>query len=552
MTKELFIRRTASLTAIASAFVILTGLRCDKSTTAPPVEIVNPNFLRMVPVTDSPSDGTGESLGVSGASEWFVLADDELTLHDFQYQGSFLSLMPNDETAHINLEPTEDRKARVEEWSSRYLNRKIAIVINGRIHRIMDVQHPFTMFAITGFASVEDASRVHRMMQEGGLWDESDYSDKCGTIAIEFLEGMTSGKVLCSYTEYGRVRCTLTMDGKIIHAADASIGEDLFTVFRRAKQAAAELNELPREDSPELMRVTFACRDSTESFDVAGEHAATAVLRKAYSFNTLYRAGTLYAGLPKMHWFRRLTPTDYELANGAYILEREKMPGFQFDRIETDEQSLDYALYVPRDYFRNDESANKKQWPLVVFLHGRGESGTDGAKMMVHGPPKSVLWDAARWPCLILMPQKPTQDSMWEDFAPAVMAAIARVQQDYRIDEDRISLTGLSQGGHGTWALGAMHPGFWSALAPVCGHLRPLSVNDIAPHVKDLPIWCFHGVQDDIVLPEDSDKIIAAIKAQGGNPKYTLFPDANHNAWDPAYMTPALPNWLLGQKRGKK
>ncbi len=225
------------------------------------------------------------------------------------------------------------------------------------------------------------------------------------------------------------------------------------------------------------------------------------------------------------------------------------MTGFLFNNIDAHGQRLDYVLYVPRAYEDSGTARSREAWPLVLFLHGIGECGNDGQRMLINGLAPSIIRDAARWPCLVLMPQKPARERTWEHYEAPIMAAIERTERDYRVDPNRIAVTGLSQGGHGAWALAAMYPDRWSAVAPICGPLAPLTVDDIAPRVKDLPIWCFHGERDDIILAEDSRVIVAGIEALGGTPKLTLYPDIEHNSWDAAYAEEALPGWLLTNRR---
>jgi predicted peptidase len=153
------------------------------------------------------------------------------------------------------------------------------------------------------------------------------------------------------------------------------------------------------------------------------------------------------------------------------------------------------------------------------------------------------------------MPQKPTEVEEWEEHEELVLAAIADVCAAWRIDPDRIALTGLSQGGHGTWLIGARHPELFSCLAPVCGY-GP--VRTIAPRVAALSVWAFHGLRDDVVDPAGTTAIVQEIRrlrsAAGlaaDGVRLTLYPDANHNSWDAAYGEPELPGWLLGHRRAR-
>lgn len=205
------------------------------------------------------------------------------------------------------------------------------------------------------------------------------------------------------------------------------------------------------------------------------------------------------------------------------------------------------ALLVPEGY---DPAV---AWPLVVFLHGSGECGSDGAKHARVGLGPAIAARPGAWPCLVVMPQKPSAQREWEEHEDLVLAAIAAVRAAYHVDDARISLTGLSQGGHGAWVIGARHAGLFSCLVPVCGYGRPQTV---APRVASLPVWAFHGLRDEVVEPQESIAIVEEIRrlrrTAGGDPdgaRLTLYPDAGHNSWDAAYAEPGLPAWMLGQVR---
>jgi predicted peptidase len=205
-----------------------------------------------------------------------------------------------------------------------------------------------------------------------------------------------------------------------------------------------------------------------------------------------------------------------------------------------------FAIYVPREYTPD------KTWPCVVFLNGSGECGTDGSRQLAVGLLPAILAEPERWPVIAVFPQKPDQKSQWADHDTLVLAALDLARLEFNIDSSRIYLTGLSQGGGGTWSIGASHPDLWAALAPVCGYGDPAA---LAPRLINTPIWAFHGLKDDVVKPEQTISMIDAIKAEqvrtgkGVEPKATLFPEANHNAWDPTYRAKDLPEWLLAQRR---
>jgi predicted peptidase len=129
------------------------------------------------------------------------------------------------------------------------------------------------------------------------------------------------------------------------------------------------------------------------------------------------------------------------------------------------------------------------------------------------------------------------------------MAMLDAALRQYNLDADRVYLTGLSQGGHGAWVLAARHPERWAAIAPICGYGDPKA---IAEPIKSLPVWCFHGDGDQAVPVAQSQAIVAAIKAAGGEPKLTIYPGVGHNSWDKAYRDEPLADWFLEHRRSAK
>lgn len=194
-----------------------------------------------------------------------------------------------------------------------------------------------------------------------------------------------------------------------------------------------------------------------------------------------------------------------------------------------------YVLYLPRDY-RAD-----RRWPLVVFLNGMGECGTDGWKHIDVGLGPAMRAEPERWPFVVVFPQKPDKPSQWIDHDDMVLAMVAATEAECAIDGTQRFLTGLSQGGAGTWAIGAKHRPMWAAIAPVCGYGRP---SDVAEALRDLPIWAFHGEADPTVLVKETQALVAAVEAAGGTPLCTLYPRVGHNSWDKAYRASGLAEWL--------
>jgi predicted peptidase len=223
-------------------------------------------------------------------------------------------------------------------------------------------------------------------------------------------------------------------------------------------------------------------------------------------------------------------------------------PGLSLRTVSAGGVTLPYAVLVPPGV---DLSVPQ---PLIVFLHGRGESGTDGLRQCSQGLIPAVMAEPARWPAVIVAPQKPTFDAAWSDLEPAVLAMIREVRASAKIDADRIVLTGLSQGGHGTWYIGSRNADLFAAIAPICGFHTGANAAGLAK----LPIWAFHGLRDDVIPAERSSEMIqlvegGRIRHPGGGPApvLTLLPEAAHNSWDHAYRASSLAEWLLSARKGQ-
>lgn len=202
--------------------------------------------------------------------------------------------------------------------------------------------------------------------------------------------------------------------------------------------------------------------------------------------------------------------------------------------------TFDYLQSLPEGY----SSETRRRWPLVVFLHGLGERGPDLNAVKRHALPRLVE-AGHRFPFILVSPQCPA-DSWWN--AAAIDAFVARMTAQLRVDPGRVYLTGLSMGGYGTWAAACLNPARYAAVVPICGGGEPR----LAGNLIALPTWAFHGAKDKVVRPARSRTMVKAIRAAGGSAKLTVFPDVEHNAWDPAYATAGLFEWLLAQRRARR
>jgi len=205
---------------------------------------------------------------------------------------------------------------------------------------------------------------------------------------------------------------------------------------------------------------------------------------------------------------------------------------------------MPYLLYLPTGY---EESTQR--WPLMLFLHGAGERGDDLEKVKTHGPPKLIAREGKEFPFLIVSPQCP-QDGWWSDEAQIEMldALLDHILSRYRIDHNRIYVTGLSMGGFGTWGLAVRYPNRFAAIAPICGGGDPRG----ASRISHLPVWAFHGAKDKVVSLEKSQEMVAALKKTGSNVKFTIYPEGGHDSWTKTYNNPELYTWFLEHPRSDK
>jgi len=209
---------------------------------------------------------------------------------------------------------------------------------------------------------------------------------------------------------------------------------------------------------------------------------------------------------------------------------------------------LNYLLYAPAAYTKDPT----RRWPLIVFLHGSGERGTDPLLVEAQPLPKTLATTTS-FPAVVLSPQLPPPYFGWSDVIEPVDALVQQIEMRYRIDPRRVYLTGLSLGGFGTWRYGLQHPARFAALVPIAGGY--VQGSSEIPHdicvLRRTPIWAFHGSADTIVYPYQSETLVKALRACGSRVvRLTLYPGVDHfGSWPRAYADPALWKWLFAQRR---
>ncbi|MDX2283786.1 MAG: prolyl oligopeptidase family serine peptidase [Bacteroidia bacterium] len=228
-------------------------------------------------------------------------------------------------------------------------------------------------------------------------------------------------------------------------------------------------------------------------------------------------------------------------------------------------RQLPYRILYPEGYDRS------QRYPLVLFLHGRGESGADNEKQLVHGASLFLKPEhRLAYPALVLVPQCP-EDSYWANASvdrstqpvtlrfdntkpptwplAATADLLRQVIAEEAVDPARVYVTGLSMGGMGTFELVNRHPELFAAALPICGGG---DAQGYRKQTKQVPFWIFHGDADAVVSVEQSREMHRALQALGAEVRYTEYPGVNHNSWDHAFADPAYLRWMFAQQRGKR
>lgn len=227
-----------------------------------------------------------------------------------------------------------------------------------------------------------------------------------------------------------------------------------------------------------------------------------------------------------------------------------------------DNDTLQYRMLLPENFSKD------KKYPVVLFLHGAGERGSDNQKQLTHGS-KLFLdkMNRGAFPSIVIFPQCPKED-YWananvnrssyplnitfpENEAPTTALSLVMSLMDDMIKKpyvqtDKVYVGGLSMGGMGTFEILYRKPDMFAAAFAICGGGNPDTVTSFA---KKVPMWVFHGAKDDVVTPQHSVTMVNAILNAGGTPNFTLYADDNHNSWDSTFAEPELLTWLFSNTK---
>lgn len=246
------------------------------------------------------------------------------------------------------------------------------------------------------------------------------------------------------------------------------------------------------------------------------------------------------------------------------IYAQNNFSAYEKKRLIQGRDTLPYRILLPVNYNPKDK------YPLIVFLHGIGERGNDNEKQLIHGGNFFLRNDLRQqYKAIVVFPQC-AANSLWtslktsydsasrryifantHDSATTPMRMVEVLLQKlptlYRIDMNRIYVGGLSMGGFGVYELVKRNPNMFAGAFPICGGADPA----IAPKLKKVNWWIFHGAKDNVVPPVFSEQMAAALKKAGAQVIFTLYPNDTHNSWDSAFAEPTLMPWIFSNTKSK-
>ncbi|MCU0246107.1 MAG: prolyl oligopeptidase family serine peptidase [Bryobacter sp.] len=235
--------------------------------------------------------------------------------------------------------------------------------------------------------------------------------------------------------------------------------------------------------------------------------------------------------------------------------------GFLFRTAHLEGQAFRHVVYVPPRW------TPERAWPVILFLHGVGERGSDGLRQTAVGLPAVIRLQMDRYPAIVVMPQC-LGDRGWHDplMERQALAALDAAVAEFHGDPDRVIAAGLSLGGYGVLRYAARHPQRFAAVVSVCGgivfppvvrHLDPdaceggVAYAEAAERLKHIPSWLFHGAEDGVVPAEESRRLAAELEQRGAPSHYTEYASLGHAIWDLAFQDPRLIDWIFAARRGQ-
>lgn len=222
-------------------------------------------------------------------------------------------------------------------------------------------------------------------------------------------------------------------------------------------------------------------------------------------------------------------------------------PGMHAFLDVTNSGTIPYTVWLPPGFDEANRREPGKRWPLVFAFHGSGESGTDGSKQVWQGLGLALLHNPERFPAIVVMPQKPDKRE-WDAFDAPVWALMDRVMREWPVDEARVVLTGVSQGGKACWHFAGQRAERFAAIAPVAA--RSVTEEQAAALARArVPVWLSHGGQDPVIKFSEAEVSEARLRAAGVDVRTTHYPDAGHVSWHEFYADEGVAARLVTKTR---
>jgi predicted peptidase len=240
------------------------------------------------------------------------------------------------------------------------------------------------------------------------------------------------------------------------------------------------------------------------------------------------------------------------------VMAQDKVNGFVARVYKSPSgQTMPYRLFIPPGYRKS------LRYPLILWLHGGGGSGSDNLRQIQGDQiPGTHTWtkpeNQAKHPAFVLVPQS---DQGWDftgsssaagyhdsTLSPAlvlVLGMLDSLKVEFSLDTKRLYVAGQSIGGFGTWNLITKKPDVFAAAIPLCGGGDPA----LGANVTQMPIWAFQGDADNATFRDSNRAMIAAIRKAGGKPRYTEYRGVGHEIWDKVFKEPDLVSWLFNQHK---
>ncbi|RZK42225.1 MAG: phospholipase [Pedobacter sp.] len=245
----------------------------------------------------------------------------------------------------------------------------------------------------------------------------------------------------------------------------------------------------------------------------------------------------------------------------AVSVKAQDLSKYKKDNLIVGTDTLKYRILYPENFDPN------KKYPVMLFLHGRGESGNDNERQLTHGGKLFLGTDFRKTsPAVVIFPQC-SQESYWSNVdidvasdkrfftfqkggkptksMSLLLKLTEKIENESFTDKSRIYVGGLSMGGMGTFEILRRKPKTFAAAFAICGGDNPAN----ATKYKNVPLWIFHGGLDDVVNPQLSYAVYRKLRELGNTPKFTIYPKANHNSWDATFAEPGLLDWVFSHKK---